>query len=256
VADSLFRFARALEATNKSGAEEVLQRALITARWATELDRKSADGWALVGRIELARAERLGEGRAHECRAAWEALNKALHLNGASASIRELLSKAQGCMEAGRSPSLGSSDRPGGRDGNRAFLLRPDAGSAGSQTRPWSPSTSTPFYREVIKPAIVGAGLEPFRADEELSGGIIHKAMFERLILCDYAVADLTLANANVFYELGVRHAARPWSTVSIYAGSSRLPFDVADLRTIHYSIGPEGLPDRVDEPRHAITGC
>jgi tetratricopeptide (TPR) repeat protein len=102
VADSLFRFARALEATNKSGAEEVLQRALITARWATELDRKSADGWALVGRIELARAERLGEGRAHECRAAWEALNKALHLNGASASIRELLSKAQGCMEAGR----------------------------------------------------------------------------------------------------------------------------------------------------------
>jgi uncharacterized protein DUF4071 len=109
-------------------------------------------------------------------------------------------------------------------------------------------------YREVIKPAIVGAGLEPFRADEELSGGIIHKAMFERLILCDYAVADLTLANANVFYELGVRHAARPWSTVSIYAGSSRLPFDVADLRTIHYSIGPEGLPDRVDEPRHAIT--
>ena len=86
-------------------------------------------------------------------------------------------------------------------------------------------------YREVIKPAVAAAGLEPFRADEELTGGIIHKAMFERLVLCDYAVADLTLANANVFYELGVRHAARPWSTVSIYAGTSRLPFDVADLR-------------------------
>ena len=77
--------------------------------------------------------------------------------------------------------------------------------------------------------------------------------MFERLVLCDYAVADLTLANANVFYELGVRHAARPWSTVSIYADTSRLPFDVADLRTIHYSIGADGLPERADEAREAI---
>src|SRR5689334_3473575 len=109
-------------------------------------------------------------------------------------------------------------------------------------------------YREVIKPAIAEAGLEPFRADEELTGGIIHKAMFERLILCEYAVADLTLANANVFYELGVRHAARPWSTVSILAGTSRLPFDVADLRTVHYSIGPDGLPDRLEESRAAIA--
>ena len=48
------------------------------------------------------------------------------------------------------------------------------------------------------------AGLEPLRADEEQAGGISHKPMFERLVLCDYAVADLTAANANVFYELGV----------------------------------------------------
>jgi len=108
-------------------------------------------------------------------------------------------------------------------------------------------------YREVIKPAVAEAGLEPFRADEELTGGIIQKTMFERLVLCDYAVADLTLANANVFYELGVRHAARSWSTVSIYADTSRLPFDVADLRMIHYSIGADGLPERVDEAREAI---
>ena len=48
------------------------------------------------------------------------------------------------------------------------------------------------------------------RADEEMAGGIIHKPMFERLILCEYAVADLTAANAKVCYELGVRHAVRP----------------------------------------------
>jgi hypothetical protein len=42
--------------------------------------------------------------------------------------------------------------------------------------------------------------------------------MFERLILADYAVADLTTANANVFYEVGVRHAVRPYTTVLVGA--------------------------------------
>jgi hypothetical protein len=102
LADSLFRFSRAMDVTNKRGSEEILQRALVTARWATELDGKNAEGWTLVGRIELARAERPGEGRAHECRAAWEALDKALKLNDTNPSVRELLSKAQGCMASGR----------------------------------------------------------------------------------------------------------------------------------------------------------
>lgn len=73
-------------------------------------------------------------------------------------------------------------------------------------------------YRDLIAPAIRAAGLEPIRADEEVTGGIVHKPMFERLILCEYAVADLTFANANVFYELGVRHAVRPYSTVLVFA--------------------------------------
>ncbi|MGD0362163.1 MAG: DUF4071 domain-containing protein, partial [Bryobacteraceae bacterium] len=72
-------------------------------------------------------------------------------------------------------------------------------------------------YEKLIAPAIREAGLDPIRADEEVVGGIIHKPMFERLILCQYAVADLTTANANVFYELGVRHALRPYSTVPVF---------------------------------------
>jgi len=78
----------------------------------------------------------------------------------------------------------------------------------------------------LIAPAIVAAGLEPLRADEEQAGGIIHKPMFERLILCDYAVADLTGANANVFYELGLRHGIKPASTVLVFADNGGpLPF-------------------------------
>ena len=105
-------------------------------------------------------------------------------------------------------------------------------------TKPDAAGTMINFnvvYKDLIKPAIEEAGLESLRADEEMTGGIIHKPMFERLILCEFAVADLTTANANVFYELGLRHAVRPWSTVLIFGQESRLPFDVALLRAMPY---------------------
>jgi tetratricopeptide (TPR) repeat protein len=98
--------------------------------------------------------------------------------------------------------------------------------------------------QDLIAPAVREADLEPIRADQEVSGGIIHKPMFERLILCPFAVADLTTANANAYYELGVRHAFKPFSTVQIIAEGSRLPFDVQMLRTIPYKLGIDGAPD------------
>jgi hypothetical protein len=108
-------------------------------------------------------------------------------------------------------------------------------------------------YQELIAPAITGANLQPIRADEEMTGGIIHKPMFERLMLCEYAVADLTTANANVFYELGVRHAVRPWSTVLIFAEGSRLPFDVAYLRAIPYRLSPDGKPADIEAAKAGL---
>ncbi len=109
-------------------------------------------------------------------------------------------------------------------------------------------------YRDLIAPAIRDAGLEPLRADEEQAGGIIHKPMFERLILCDYAVADLTTANANVFYELGVRHGIKPASTVLIFAAGGALPFDVSPLRGLPYSLGPDGAPSQPVPDRAALA--
>src|SRR5262249_29148144 len=81
-------------------------------------------------------------------------------------------------------------------------------------------------YQKVSAPAVEAAGLEPVRADEEKTGGTIHKPMFERLMLCHYAVADITGANPNVFYELGIRHALRPRSTVILFREGTVLPFD------------------------------
>ena len=110
-------------------------------------------------------------------------------------------------------------------------------------------------YEELIAPAVYDAGMEPLRADEEKTGGIIHKPMFERLILCEYAIADLTAANANVFYELGVRHATRPHATVLLFAeGCGQLPFDVGQLRAIPYALGTDGRPATIAKDRALLA--
>jgi hypothetical protein len=98
-------------------------------------------------------------------------------------------------------------------------------------------------YQQIISPAVSAAGLDPLRADEERIGGTIHKPMFERLMLCQYAVADITGANPNVYYELGIRHAMRPRATVILFAQGTTLPFDIAQLRGIPYQTGEGGAP-------------
>jgi MAP3K TRAFs-binding domain len=112
-------------------------------------------------------------------------------------------------------------------------------------------------YRQAIKPGIEDADMFPVRADEEKLGGIIHKAMFERLLICEFAVADLTTSNPNVMYELGIRHAARPRTTLTIYAASTPLPFDVNLLRTQPYRLEADNelSESSAAELRRAVTG-
>jgi hypothetical protein len=110
-------------------------------------------------------------------------------------------------------------------------------------------------YGDLINPAIIAADLEPIRADEEQTGGVIHKPMFERLLLCEYAVADLTTANANVFYELGVRHAVKRHTTQLVFAeAGSQLPFDVALLRALPYRLDAGGRPADPAADREALA--
>ena len=109
-------------------------------------------------------------------------------------------------------------------------------------------------YRDILQPAVKLVGFECVRADDEGVGGIIHKPMFERLVLSEYAIADLTTANANVYYELGVRHAVRPYSTVLTFAAGVRLPFDVGPLRGLPYHLDDRGAPSDADSDREALA--
>ena len=112
------------------------------------------------------------------------------------------------------------------------------------------------IYKEALEPGIEAADMQPIRADEERAGGIIHKPMFERLLLCEYAVADLTTANANVFYELGVRHTARPATTLTIFAEHQPIPFDVNFLRSLPYDLGENNQfgKKQAEALREAVT--
>jgi hypothetical protein len=131
------------------------------------------------------------------------------------------------------------------------FVLMPFGRKADATGR------STDFdavYKSILCPAVTGADMEPIRADEEQVGGTIHKPMFERLLLCDYAIADITGANPNVYYELGIRHAVKPRSTVIVFAEGTILPFDVAPLRGLPYRIDANGLPVDPASAAAAIT--
>src|SRR6476469_3702912 len=80
---------------------------------------------------------------------------------------------------------------------------------------------------ELIKPALTKAGFEVFRADEEMRAGEIRTDMFQELLLADLVVVDLSIDNANVWYELGVRHALRARGVIGIMCRRDYMPFDV-----------------------------
>ena len=79
-------------------------------------------------------------------------------------------------------------------------------------------------YRNIIKPAAVAAGLECVRADEIVHSGNINVPMYERLLKADVVVADVSTYNCNAFYELGVRHALRPYTTIINLGGRNDVP--------------------------------
>ncbi|WP_188092376.1 tetratricopeptide repeat-containing protein [Azospirillum sp. B21] len=95
------------------------------------------------------------------------------------------------------------------------------------------------LWDKALRPAIERLGYEAVRADEDL-GPLIIEEMLERLTLADLVIADLTLSNANVYYEIGIRHGSKDTGCVLISADWSKQLFDVAQMRQVRYPL-PEG---------------
>lgn len=97
-------------------------------------------------------------------------------------------------------------------------------------------------YRTIIRPAAIAAGLECVRADEIMHSGTIDVPMYQQLLKADVVVADLSTSNTNAFYELGVRHALRPFTTITIAEDKLVNPFDVNHIVIRRYHHMGEGI--------------
>lgn len=90
-------------------------------------------------------------------------------------------------------------------------------------------------YSKIISPSVLACGYKCIRADEILDSGTIDRSMYALLYKADLVIADITTDNANALYELGTRHALRPFSTIIIKGGESKIPFDLGHTRILSY---------------------
>ena len=90
-------------------------------------------------------------------------------------------------------------------------------------------------YKKIIRPAVESAGCKCIRADEIVESGIIDRSMYALLYYADIVIADISTFNPNAIYELGVRHALRPYSTIIIKEDEGKIPFDIGHDRIISY---------------------
>src|SRR5262245_20034450 len=110
--------------------------------------------------------------------------------------------------------------------------------------RPFGTKNGIDFNKvetELIQPAIKAAGLAGGTTGEIIQQGNIRTDMFQKLLVADLVIADISISNPNAFYELGVRHAFREKRTFLIRCSQKGLPADAKlddvpfDLKTDRY---------------------
>lgn len=90
-------------------------------------------------------------------------------------------------------------------------------------------------YDAIIEPAVTAAGLRCVRSDKMLNKGMIDTKMYEMLLRADVVIADISTGNVNAVYELGVRHALRPHTTIVMQESEAAFHFDLSHLATFTY---------------------
>lgn len=83
-------------------------------------------------------------------------------------------------------------------------------------------------YKNIIEPVFDELGINCFRALDRNyeNSGFIDVKMYDYLLKADLVLADISTLNPNAIYELGIRHALRPYSTIIISEEGTEIPFD------------------------------
>lgn len=116
-------------------------------------------------------------------------------------------------------------------DEETCFVISP-IGEPDSETR----ERADRLFEYVIKPPVEEYGYEPVRADHIAEPGIITSQVIEHVVDSPIVLADLSGSNANVFYELAVRHSIQK-PIIQLIDRSQNIPFDVAGTRTIQIDL-------------------
>ncbi|WP_162893022.1 hypothetical protein [Salinibacter ruber] len=138
-------------------------------------------------------------------------------------------------------------------DDRECFVIAP-IGSPNSEVR----NQTNGLLDEAIRPIVEEElGLEVIAPHEIAEPGSITRQVIQRLLEAELVIADLTGLNANVMYELAVRHAkGRP--VVPIAERGTALPFDITTERTIFYEVSFHGLNElklKLEEAARAALG-
>lgn len=98
---------------------------------------------------------------------------------------------------------------------------------------------SDKLYNHILKPVIEKLGYEITRSDKISQPGMITTQILSYVINSELVIADLSEYNANVFYELAIRHATKKHYIQVIRRGYD-IPFDLKNTRTIFYDFDIE----------------
>lgn len=91
------------------------------------------------------------------------------------------------------------------------------------------------LYKEVILPVTEEYGYECERADEAHTTNPIIQDIIQSIKESSVIIADITLNNPNVFYEVGYAHAISKPTILLCERKRERLPFDISGFRTLFY---------------------
>ncbi|MFK7743670.1 MAG: TRAFs-binding domain-containing protein [Roseobacter sp.] len=112
------------------------------------------------------------------------------------------------------------------------------------------------LWDKVYRPAITAAGYTAVRADFD-TGSVIIKDMVERLAYADLVLADVSLPNGNVYYEVGLRHAARDTGCILFAADWSQQLFDIEQFTAVRYPLAQSVVTDTEAEAiQKMVTGA
>ncbi|PZM61990.1 hypothetical protein DOE73_29630 [Paenibacillus dendritiformis] len=91
-------------------------------------------------------------------------------------------------------------------------------------------------YDDVLAPAIINAGLEPYRVDRDPKVSIPIEDIQSGIKNADVALADISLDNPNVWFELGYAIASQKEVVLICSEQNSKFPFDIQHRKIITYT--------------------